>query len=170
MAPPTKAELDARATELDRREAAINAAEQNIKTREAECADREQGTAGREDELNELAERLAEREAAIATLADARTEPAGVTYNTLPEPRAGHGFVVVEAPLELVTVYANLHPSERATVAAQTAGAMRQTLMETGKLRVRRPRAGTIIDEAPAPAEVTLAVVAADPEPAGTVR
>lgn len=51
-----------------------------------------------------------------------------------PEPREGYGLVLAEAPLDVVKAFANLHPSEKGTVAAQMAGKMREVLMETRKM------------------------------------
>lgn len=70
----------------------------------------------------------------------------------LPEPAPGNGFVVLEAPLELVAVFAALHPSEMGTAAAQMAGRMRESLVE---MRRMPPRMGA----SPAAAATAVAVV-----------
>lgn len=107
-------QLEERSTELDKREAALVEQEQSL----AERIGGPSSTDGLEHPL---------------------IEQEGVSYAALPDPQAGNGFVVVEAPLPLVAVFAALHPSERHTISAQMASAMRQTLAETGKLRRGEP-------------------------------
>lgn len=147
-------ELDARAAELDRREAQLNTLRDEL-TEQA-----------RVDEQSR--EALVERDAAITAREDALKDGRGTTlrqgdelaehgatYSVLPEPRNGFGFIVVEAPCDLVGAVATLHPAEMQSVAAQAAGAIRQVLAETGKYRGR-----TSVDSE----AVTLAVLASADE------
>lgn len=136
MPTPTAAELNVREKELNERAAEITRLEDAIVERIDEAAALEQSA---QEQVVELARREREFESHVASRADdikaALATPENATYSTLPDPLEGHGFVVVEAPLPLVAVFASLHPSERATMCAQVAGAMRMALMETGKLR-----------------------------------
>lgn len=52
--------------------------------------------------------------------------------------RDGYGYVVIEAPLDLVDAYARLHPAEQGTMSVASAGALRQMLIEMGKMRPGR--------------------------------
>lgn len=55
----------------------------------------------------------------------------------LPDAAAGHGFVAIEAPLNVVDAYANLHVAEQRSMAAQAAGTLRELLVSLGRLRAR---------------------------------
>lgn len=139
MAAPTAAELKARAEELDRREAALATLEDErnsaaITARVAELDDRDLALQARAAELKQ-------RETDIAAAIrgrqheDEAAEANALTYSALPDPQPDHGFIAVEAPLDLVRIYANLHPADRQAHAAQVAGHMRNALHESGKLR-----------------------------------
>lgn len=149
MAAPTAAELKARAEELDRREASIAAREEQASTIDTELTDRIELIEQRDAELATREAELTQREASIhrseTALEGVGPEPGAVTFSTLPDPRDGYGYVIVEAELPLVAVFAGLHPSDRASVASQAAGAMRMSLMESGRLR-KLPRVEPGVD------------------------
>lgn len=133
---PSKAELDRRQAELDERERALNdrstaldATAEALVERRDELDEREQALKDA-PELDDAAREL------IRTNAEAGA-PGG--YALLPEVSEGSGFIVLEAPSELVSILAALHPSELATTSAQMVGSVRQALVETGRYsRARR--------------------------------
>lgn len=140
-----KAQLDARSEELDRREAALTARAEQLDDTQRRQDERDLKLDQLATEVSEHAERLTEREQALTEREAAfdqrklsEHEINAVFADSLTAPSDGNGYVIIEAPLPLVGVFANLHPSERGTIAAQMAAAMQQTLRETGKLRQHR--------------------------------
>lgn len=88
-------------------------------------------------------------DALTALYAEARNVNLDGIDAEVPEPAEGHGYLVVEATLDVVSAFAGLHAAERGTMAAQVTGKLKQTLWEMGRMR------GATHDE-PEPVEVAV--------------
>lgn len=162
---PTEREraVVAREAELEEREAKVKQREEQVEENAAQQAAITEELDARRDELDER-----EQAADDAATAGAEVElstTAAEAFSLLPEPAEGFGFIVTEAPLPLVTVMANLHPSDRKSVGEQVAGAMTNVLIESNRMRSNRAIAELEPAEFAVLSEHAVESVDRDPEP-----
>lgn len=58
--------------------------------------------------------------------------------------RDGFGYLVIEAPLNVVAAYARLHEADRASMAQSAAGQLEQIMHEQGRMRGPLPADGAV--------------------------
>lgn len=136
---------------LDVRERRLAIEEETYREKAAELTRNEEALVARMDHLAQQAldiaterERLDARAATMSAGLDESDVADHVTLanelRLLPSPRFGNGIAIIEFDRHLIGVLSAIHESERAVVASQCAGLIREQLSQSGKRALLRDR------------------------------